>query len=91
VTALFWWLHLGGLIVALLSFGCCKITRRWSMKIDTRRTAEVTPSLDNNKPYRTKAQKAQAKMSAVKNQHGYYNSPAPVSHHTAAGQKRKTK
>jgi hypothetical protein len=91
VTALFWWLHLGGLVVALLSFVGCKITRRWSMKIDTRRTAEVTPSLDNNKPYRTKAQKAQAKMSAVKNQHGYYNSPAPVSHHTAAGQKRKTK
>jgi hypothetical protein len=89
MTALFWWLHLGGLIVALLSFVGCKIVRRWSMKIDTRRTAEVTPNMENRKPYRTKAQKAQAKMSAVKNQHGYYNSPAPVSYHSAAQKRGK--
>lgn len=57
------------------------------MKIDTRRTAEVTPDMENRKPYRTKAQKVQAKLSAVKNQHGYYNSPAPVSYHT----KKKSK
>jgi hypothetical protein len=59
------------------------------MKIDTRRTAEVTPNMENRKPYRTKAQKAQAKMSAVKNQHGYYNSPAPVSYHSATQKRGK--
>jgi hypothetical protein len=53
------------------------------MIVDTRKTAEVEPSLNNRKPYRTKAGKLRARAKAVKNQLGYWNSTEPVLYHPA--------
>lgn len=42
---------------------------------------EAGPDMTNRKPYRTKAQKAEAKRTATKRSDGTFRSPAPVSCH----------
>lgn len=47
----------------------------------TQMTRDGKVNMSNRKPYRTKAQKAEARETAYKTKDGYYHSPAPVSYH----------
>ena len=55
-------------------------------RFDDRTTREVedgkrSRNMANRKPYRTKAQKAEARSTAVRRKDGSWHSPAPVSYH----------
>lgn len=47
----------------------------------TQFTLTGQPDMTNRKPYRTKAQKAQARATAYKDKYGIWHSSAPVSYH----------
>jgi hypothetical protein len=50
----------------------------------TRDGLAAGPNMTNGKPYRTKAQKAEARAKARKDDDGTYRSSAPVSYHPTA-------